>query len=41
MTSKSLPDLIPDVKLKLPKEAERTLAGGALAADGSGPSLVR
>ncbi|MCM4077002.1 M16 family metallopeptidase [Paractinoplanes hotanensis] len=28
MTSKSLPDLIPDAKLKLPKEAERTLAGG-------------
>lgn len=25
---KSLPDLIPDAKLKLPKEAERTLAGG-------------
>jgi zinc protease len=28
MTSKTLPDLIPDAKLKLPKEAERTLAGG-------------
>jgi len=26
--SKTLPDLIPDAKLKLPKEAERTLAGG-------------
>ncbi|GAA0506996.1 peptidase M16 [Paractinoplanes deccanensis] len=28
MTVKPLPDLIPDAKLKLPKEAERTLAGG-------------
>ena len=26
--SKTLPDLIPDAKLKLPREAERTLAGG-------------
>ncbi|GAB2628384.1 peptidase M16 [Paractinoplanes abujensis] len=28
MSIKPLPDLIPDAKLKLPKEAERTLAGG-------------
>ncbi|MBL7254964.1 M16 family metallopeptidase [Paractinoplanes lichenicola] len=28
MSIKTLPDLIPDAKLKLPKEAERTLAGG-------------
>ncbi len=28
MTSRTLPDLIPDAKLKLPREAERTLAGG-------------
>jgi zinc protease len=28
MTVKTLPDLVPDGKLKLPKEAERTLPGG-------------
>ncbi|MFF5079884.1 M16 family metallopeptidase [Actinoplanes sp. NPDC000266] len=28
MTTKALPDLIPDAKLKLPREAERTIAGG-------------
>ncbi|MEV4349637.1 pitrilysin family protein [Actinoplanes sp. NPDC049596] len=28
MSTKSLPDLIPDAKLKLPREAERTIAGG-------------
>ncbi|HEX5202867.1 M16 family metallopeptidase [Paractinoplanes rhizophilus] len=28
MTSKTLPDLVPDAKLKLPKQAERTLPGG-------------
>ncbi|XVV11913.1 M16 family metallopeptidase [Actinoplanes sp. CA-131856] len=28
MSSKALPDLIPDAKLKLPREAERTIAGG-------------
>src|ERR1700753_3917204 len=28
MTVKSLPDLVPDSKLKLPRETERTLAGG-------------
>lgn len=28
MTDKTLPDLVPDAKLKLPREAERTLPGG-------------
>ncbi|MFI5889235.1 M16 family metallopeptidase [Actinoplanes sp. NPDC051513] len=28
MTSKTLPDLVPDAKLKLPRQAERTLPGG-------------
>ncbi|SNY06473.1 M16 family metallopeptidase [Paractinoplanes atraurantiacus] len=28
MTTKALPDLIPDAKIKLPREAERTIAGG-------------
>jgi zinc protease len=28
MTSKTLPDLVADAKLKLPREAERTIAGG-------------
>jgi predicted Zn-dependent peptidase len=28
MTQKSLPDLIPDAKLKVPRQAERTLPGG-------------
>jgi len=28
MTTKKLPDLVPDVKLKLPKQAERSLPGG-------------
>ncbi|XVU24656.1 M16 family metallopeptidase [Actinoplanes sp. CA-054009] len=28
MTQKALPDLIPDAKLKLPREAERTIGGG-------------
>lgn len=28
MSNKTLPDLVPDAKLKLPKEAERTLPGG-------------
>ncbi|MEU4238028.1 pitrilysin family protein [Actinoplanes sp. NPDC026619] len=28
MSDKSLPDLVPDAKLKLPKQAERTLPGG-------------
>ncbi|GIM97900.1 M16 family metallopeptidase [Paractinoplanes toevensis] len=28
MSAKSLPDLVPDAKLKLPKQAERTLPGG-------------
>jgi zinc protease len=28
MTQKTLPELVPDAKLKLPREAERTLAGG-------------
>ncbi|GIF24602.1 putative Zn-dependent peptidase [Actinoplanes tereljensis] len=28
MNAKSLPDLVPDAKLKLPKQAERTLASG-------------
>jgi predicted Zn-dependent peptidase len=28
MSSRTLPDLIPDAKLKLPRQAERTLAGG-------------
>ena len=28
MTDRTLPDLLPDAKLKLPREAERTLAGG-------------
>ncbi|MEU8814445.1 pitrilysin family protein [Actinoplanes sp. NPDC048796] len=28
MSTKVLPDLIPDAKLKLPREAERTIAGG-------------
>ena len=28
MTTKNLPDLVPDAKLKLPKQAERSLPGG-------------